>query len=159
MDSRRLFDPVSLHSVIGIRPNHTRMITIDATTRNPIATTVYKRIVLSSNIRRQMEATTGGASVDWIEEVHRCKAHGQQRSLEIGRILGRGCNPYSEETCRQAGSHRSLHWSAQSVLQDAQIDASHDVVTATKHLREADSRLTLKAATFLATHTIRREEL
>lgn len=51
----------------------------------------------------------------------------------------------------------SLVW-AQSVLRDAQIDAAHDVVTATKHLREADSRLTLKAATFLATHTIRREE-
>lgn len=47
----------------------------------------------------------------------------------------------------------ALVW-ARSMLRGTQADSPRDVVIATSQLREAEPRLTLKAATFLATHAI-----
>lgn len=49
----------------------------------------------------------------------------------------------------------ALIW-ALEMLQGAQVQSSGDVMGATKRLREGEPRLTLKAASFLATHAISR---
>jgi hypothetical protein len=49
----------------------------------------------------------------------------------------------------------SLDW-AVAELQRTEMSAGRDVVAATRYLRRAEPRLTLRAATFLATHAIER---